>query len=248
MAEPDADGVLVPSFFYVLNAPGEHWPTDDWAEEAGRDTVYGINEPGGGYDLQPLLDGMEDWTYVHVRLDPAQQHRFFCDVSVPDADLAALPDIRRVCSMCFVSRRAREIIDEHDPEGAIWIPVTLRGRPSGQAAVKDHAVLLPRRSFHHNQRETDRRPAVDFHPVFPELYADLQYNPATRAFFGDIALWFANGWCHAPHFSEALFRALKRAGVTGIEERTGPYQLDWQGGSIAHVLHEPPRGELEGKW
>lgn len=248
MARLDADGVRVPAFFYMLYGPDEDWPTHDWAVEAGRDSFYGINEPGAEYDLQPLPNGMADWTYVHTCIKDGQHHRFFCDVTLPDADLDALPDIKRVHMMCFVSARARAIIEAHDPAGATWIPATLRGRPSEVAAPQGYSVMLPRRMFHSNNENAEQKPNIDFTPVFPGFYAEMQYNPVTRAFFEDIPLWCAHGRYDHPVFSELLFRTLKRAGVTGIEERTGPCLVDWEGGTIGHILHEPPRAKLECRW
>ncbi|WP_316014019.1 imm11 family protein [Roseobacter sp. HKCCA0434] len=178
---------------------------------------FGFNKPGLDKEQMPVPPFMTHWERYHTHSPDLAM--FDPVITVRDIMLAKLPDIFHAPSTCVVSERAKAVIRSLDPFPHQFSPISVTAKKSGEAAADQFYrfqcnVML-------RCRMEDPRAT---HPVnfitggFDRPLTDIFDCSEIHAYLQDIPIWVYFSSDEAPFFNEPTYRALKAAGLTGIDE------------------------------
>lgn len=235
-AEGLPSGVLQDALFYIYARPGTIWEDDLSAKPLGRTRPFRLRSPNINREDLTMSATMQGWSHTRIALAPPAAEAHFSDLEIADAAAEQVPDVLRLHGRMLCSPAAQAVIDQMAPDQAEWVPVQLIGATS-KAVLHTYAALVVR---NHMFFETDAalaKPDLDFDPgVAEQVFARLLTDADARAYFEALDLWCFVAGADRPVFSRRLFHALKSAGLSGLDEKSNPRAMFYDGKDvIGHV-------------
>lgn len=182
--------------------------------------------------------------WMHARFLETEENlaQYASDLKlVADYVVEHIPDLFAWPPFGIVSERARLLLDDIDPDGSIFLNVSL---------TKSDGSPVPGRYFHWIQRnilipreDRARKPLKPHRLPFsgpfsrPRVAGELVNKDALRLYLQRLPFWCLHLNFLYPVFSSSCFEELKMAGLTGLVENTAEFAGDRKlHESIGHIV------------
>lgn len=187
-------------------------------------------EKGSPYRAVSSLSGeIEHWTQHQYTFPPEAIAPYLPDIAVAGARAHWHGDVQGTVYGLLVSEKAKVIIDDLDPDGSYFFPMSLTIQETGEPLGGAHFYWKPRREFRFQRRkgadiggktlDTPFAPGSAFWDA--QIAWELSHNVALRHYLQGIPFWTLNTDNGNFGMSPEVFGRLKAEGLTGLIEIVG---------------------------
>ncbi|MDP2582427.1 hypothetical protein Q8W37_21010 [Shimia thalassica] len=185
------------------------------------------------------------WRHYRLTASPDQMAQFVAPLRISFDKLADhIPAFAAWPPFGLVSAHARDILEQIDPSGSVFIPADLR-TSNGAPVNSTHFHWIPRDRLYFEEPSwplEERAKHVKTLPfsgpfAFPTVSWQLSHNSALRHYLADISFWGMGVDMIRFAFNANAFATLRAANCTGLVENTAEYASERNSHeSIGHIL------------